>query len=386
EAEKTKKRFGAVLVGMDLLEPKELFELVTTQVKRIVLSLFTWLDGQFRFEEGDLPVHEVVTLKMSTANVILSGIQQIQDLNLLRSYLPPGDAVLRMTDDPIILFQDIKLSNDQQDVLALVDGVRTENEVIAGSPLSSFNTMKLVYFFISIGLIMVPPQPAAGGPEKAARATPEEASSKEAVDAEMTEKVREEKQAAFFEMLHEHSLSQDETPAEAKTAVRDKIQKAFEAISNQNHYEVLGLDHNAAPNQIKKAYFRLAKEYHPDRHLQTGLEGLTSQLEALFQRATEAYDTLLTEGRRQEYDKRLNVIKSAAKKREGAVREGSPEDLVKKGEASLKRGEVKAAAYFFESALKGAPGQGRYHALLAKAVAKIKGRGREAESHYRRAI
>lgn len=384
--QKTKKRFGAVLVGMGVIEPKELFRLVTAQVKRIVCSLFTWIDGEFRFEEGDLPVHEVITLKMSTANIILSGIQQINDLNMLQRYLPPGSTVLHMTDDPFILFQDINLTNGEQDVLALVDGVRTENEIFNGSPLSSFETMKLVYFFISVGLVVVPSgEPTQESENAADKETGEEPRDKEylreTINVEMAEKVRERKQAAYFEALHDHSLSQEESPGEAKTAVHDKLEKAYEAMERQDHYGVLGLDQNATTGQIKKAYFRLAKDYHPDRHLQAGLEGLTSQLEALFQRITEAYDTLLIEEKRRDYDTGLT------RKKPGDHKKGQkPEDKVLRGEDSLKRGEFKAAAYFFEAALKEAPDQARYHALLAKAASKIKGRGREAEAHYRRAI
>ncbi|HEY5594696.1 MAG TPA: DUF4388 domain-containing protein, partial [Nitrospiria bacterium] len=84
----TQKRFGTVLVEHRVLTAKDLFWAVTHQVKEIILSLFTWLDGEYQFEEGPLPAQEIITLKMSTANLILDGIRRINDFVRLRNELP----------------------------------------------------------------------------------------------------------------------------------------------------------------------------------------------------------------------------------------------------------------------------------------------------------
>jgi molecular chaperone DnaJ len=61
-------------------------------------------------------------------------------------------------------------------------------------------------------------------------------------------------------------------------------------------YSVLGLGHGASAAEIKRAYRRLARRYHP------GINPGDRSAEAMFQRITEAYETLIDPTRRQQYD------------------------------------------------------------------------------------
>jgi molecular chaperone DnaJ len=61
-------------------------------------------------------------------------------------------------------------------------------------------------------------------------------------------------------------------------------------------YSVLGLERGASVGDIKRAYRRLARRHHP------GINPGDRQSEALFQRISEAYETLVDPERRQRYD------------------------------------------------------------------------------------
>ncbi len=54
-------------------------------------------------------------------------------------------------------------------------------------------------------------------------------------------------------------------------------------------YEVLGVPKNATPDEIKSAYRKLAKQYHPDRYIGNPLADLAAEK---FKEINEAYDTL----------------------------------------------------------------------------------------------
>lgn len=66
--------------------------------------------------------------------------------------------------------------------------------------------------------------------------------------------------------------------------------------NKRDYYEVLGVAKTASPDEIKKAYRKLAIQYHPDRN-----PGDKSA-EEKFKEAAEAYDVLSNPEKRQKYD------------------------------------------------------------------------------------
>jgi len=70
-----------------------------------------------------------------------------------------------------------------------------------------------------------------------------------------------------------------------------------EKVSKRDYYEVLGLQRDASPDQIKKAYRKLALKYHPDKNPDN------KDAEELFKEATEAYQVLSSEENRAKYDR-----------------------------------------------------------------------------------
>lgn len=65
----------------------------------------------------------------------------------------------------------------------------------------------------------------------------------------------------------------------------------------RDYYEVLGVSKSSTPDEIKKAYRKLAKKYHPDLN-PDDKEGA----EAKFKEATEAYEVLSDSEKKQRYD------------------------------------------------------------------------------------
>lgn len=64
---------------------------------------------------------------------------------------------------------------------------------------------------------------------------------------------------------------------------------------NKDYYEILGVSKSASADEIKKAYRKLALQYHPDRNK-------TPEGEAKFKEVTKAFEVLGNEEKRKTYD------------------------------------------------------------------------------------
>lgn len=67
--------------------------------------------------------------------------------------------------------------------------------------------------------------------------------------------------------------------------------------NKRDYYEVLGVNKNATEDELKKAYRKLAKKYHPDANLDNKEEA-----EKKFKEVNEAYETLSDPQKRKMYD------------------------------------------------------------------------------------
>src|SRR5579885_3561378 len=65
--------------------------------------------------------------------------------------------------------------------------------------------------------------------------------------------------------------------------------------NERDYYEVLGVAKTASLDEIKKAYRKLALQYHPDRNK-------TKEAEEKFKEVTKAYEVLSNEEKRKAYD------------------------------------------------------------------------------------
>ncbi len=150
---KTGKRQGTILVEEGLIAPKDLFEGVISQVKEITLGLFTWIAGEYKFMEGPLPTEEVITLNISTGDVILEGIQRIRDWTRILKELPSPNANIETSEDLPRLSKEIQLTPAMQGLIQLADEKRTLYQILIDSDMNSLECAQVLYYLLTIQVL-----------------------------------------------------------------------------------------------------------------------------------------------------------------------------------------------------------------------------------------
>jgi hypothetical protein len=147
------KRLGAVLVQKKAIRPQDLVWGVSEQVREMVIGLFSWTRGEFVFNEGRLPSDEVITLKMHTGDLIMSGIKSIQAWSRVEAAV--GDLDARYQASPRLqeLGKELTLSLDEWTLLSHCESGATLADICEHSTLGDFEVCRLIWGFIVVGLL-----------------------------------------------------------------------------------------------------------------------------------------------------------------------------------------------------------------------------------------
>jgi tetratricopeptide (TPR) repeat protein len=154
--------------------------------------------------------------------------------------------------------------------------------------------------------------------------------------------------------------------------IRALITQRIALIDGQgDHFKLLGVSMDASDGEIRKAYFGLARQLHPDRLASLDIEDDQRQAQRLFAQVNNAFATLSDPKKRAEYTDIQRrggeaAVRAEQQKAEAAMQRAlEAEEAFQRGEVALARNQIPAAIQEFQKAISLDPDAGDYHAMLA---------------------
>jgi curved DNA-binding protein CbpA len=122
---------------------------------------------------------------------------------------------------------------------------------------------------------------------------------------------------------------------------RARVEEVYATLDGLDYYTLLGIDRSADKKIIKRGYYELAANFHPDKYFRKNLGPYKAKMEAIFGRLTIAHDTLTSKADRAEYDAYLGIRETT---REQEDRLAGAQEEIRRAEEDLQRSAQQSVA------------------------------------------
>jgi tetratricopeptide (TPR) repeat protein len=155
-------------------------------------------------------------------------------------------------------------------------------------------------------------------------------------------------------------------------ATRNLVAERLRALEHgADHFALLGVTEATPFDDVRAAYFTLARKLHPDRLAAVGVSDERREAQRLFAQINAAFGVLSNPAKRSEY---VDILRSGGVAHKKAQEDEAEklasklfgaEEHFRRGEMALRRDQLDVAHAEFKQALALNPKEGEHHALLA---------------------
>ena len=353
---KRKLREGAALLELGFIEPKKLFVALKEQVRTRLVDCFSWPRGEFQVEPEDAPPENAQPFRADLLAVIQEGIETHWNADRILQDLQGNLNLTVSRNRRLSRIQERLLWDASVDTLIDgLDGTRTFWRALQNA--KTPRALAAAWLIDAIQAVdYSAPQPEA----------PEDESEPEIelppeIEIVLTEEVGPRDEAAA-EPIDE--VSEDRGMDEVLML---EVSQKYVALADLDHYELLGIEQNASPADIKSSYRTAARRYHPDALARAGLDRETQEKAGkVFAAIGRAHAVLVDPARRRSYDASLESDETDL----DAERLAAAETNYRKGEILMKLGNFSGALEFLRPAVELWPEDATYQGALGWALFK----------------
>ena len=372
---------GKTLIKKGLITQGDLNDGLMFQMREITLNIFPFFDGKLSFQERKEIDKKKFEYMMDVPDLIEEGIRRMDFTPQLQELIEDKFPVLHKKDCLD------RLTQEEKDLLETIDGKTSSNELVRSMGVIPEFFWKSLYLFYCLGLIDIKEaeEEVIEKKEKLKKA-PVRKRKKARKKAAPKKKADEEAKVEEEEKVTEEVGEEEIKPSvEIDEKLKERISE-LETLKNRipelDFYQILNVSRTASQEEIKKAYFELARKYHPDRFDRDSTAEAREMIEEVFGSITSAFQILINEEEKQRYDAKL------AKPAEPDAKELEQQADIKfrQGKSLFSRGKYEDSLIFFEEAIKLKSNKASFYIHLAKAEAKVSAFHEKAEEDFIKAI
>jgi curved DNA-binding protein CbpA len=373
---------SASLVAAGVLTTDALAKLHARQATDVLRPLLLWTEGEWSFDPRARLVEDV-RCKLEVRQLLLEAARGLPADYVAGRLDADAELISPVAEHPA----QIQLQPLEGFVLSRVESPLALGELLAISGLPEAQARQSVYALALGGLVA-----RNGWPVVLSAALPSRGGTADTATAATTTDAPPVVVAAKNE-------AEETAKPDAPPDPRAEIDALFALVYTGEHYRILGIERDAESSEIKRAYYALAKRFHPDRFQRDADASLRPQIEAAFMKITQAYETLHDARSRASYDLKLGTqigapasstggagSSAAASANSHLTREQRAAESFAQGFAALKQGNLSAALTLLGEAARLAPQQPRYHAFYGSALARDVRTRHQAEAALQTAI
>jgi Tfp pilus assembly protein PilF len=356
------ERLGNVLVQGGYLSRKDLNYIVGLQVRDILFSTIELSDGLFFFEEIPLKLEEDLRLKIRLGHLLLNGIRGMRNHVLLFEEMGKWlDKRVHLGPSPLFPMAELPLNQKEAFLLGLLDRPTLCQDLPRMVDFPKDAVMRFLYASLALELV-VP-----------------------------TEMAENQLLNRFSHATHQSNLIQsdpDNLDAELSEEQRQniaQIMRQFTAIKTKNYWEFLDVHEHSSPEEIRSAYHRLLRIFHPDHFQSPVYAEYLLQINQVINHLNQTYNTLSNPMHRRKYE---SSLQQKIEQDEMSLREKHQiaKQMYLKGMGFVKVEDWFNAHSHLEKAVSWHPEMGRYWYALAKVELQNQMWLSRATEHLKKAV
>jgi tetratricopeptide (TPR) repeat protein len=377
ELVKTGQRFGSAVAEMGIFTVEQVVIWVQRQLTQITSSVLDYPSGRFYFftslEKNVVPE---IGIPVPLGKLLLEAVRRAKDLPLEHI---AADAGLRIdiSRDPLLRYQAVELDDTELRLLASISHPVSARDFLATCTVPKDSAARALYALLVLGAVISVPVAAQPAPEKMEQ--PSAQTSHPAAPPAATP-TPEQPVAAVPE-------PQPPTPAEDShdsTKFEEEIRALLDLAGKSTYYELLGVTATSPPELVKDNFHRMARKFHPDRHM--GHSEWLGLLQDLMGRLTIAYKTIVDDEKRAAYDKQIAAAGAFTLGQEKTETEETVDECLTRAKQALRARNFAGSILWLRKCVEIAPNVAKHHAMLARSLAAIPQYRQDAVRHFSLAI